>query len=739
MGELRSWCLAAVAVVLGALAVAVPTASAQYGAAPTRLDCARMPCAEVLPGAVRFEREEGHAFDTGYDASGEVVGWVALSVELVDVVAYSGHPVVVLFGLDRQGVITGTHLEHHSEPILLAGIPVSELVTFIAFYRGHRADEHISVGSAAREDGVVTVTRRTGEHGDHEEHDDEGEERDDDAVRFAAVDVISGATVTALAANRTILDAARAVGTTTGVIDATAERSGRFVAGEEPWTWARMQQEGVFGRLTVSEREMGFDSDQPFMDLWFTIADAPAIGGSLIPRGDYAYLLERLQPGEHLVVILGNGSSSFKGSGFVRGGIFDRVRVQQGLGEIQFRDIDYLNLPRLATPDAPRFREGAVFITRDGHLDPGSPFTLVFLGSRLGHGRDREFRSFEAAHTLPTSVYQLDEVPEELSVWEAAWQNRRVDVIVLGIWLLLVTGVFSARRYTFTRLANVKRLHLASMIVSFALVGVHLRAQPSVTQMLTLVGTLAAPLRGEPMRSEVFLTEPLLFILWIFIAITSLIFGRGVFCGWVCPYGVMTELAFKVGKLLKLPQRDLPDAIHGKLRYVRYGILAVLIVLFLVEPPLGERAAEVEPFKSTFLVPFWTREWMFLAWWVVLFGLSMFSWRPFCRYVCPMGAGLAVFNSFRVAGPKRRQYCSHCKICQRGCEPKAIADDGTIDPRECLSCMECEATYHEEKICPPLVGIDRLLQKKDRTPKDDEKLAQLQKEKDPIGWHAPRR
>ncbi len=733
MGELRSWCLAAFAVAIacsGLVLSGAPTAAAQYGEAPTRLDCASMPCARILPGAVRFDREDGHPFHTGYDASGEVVGWVGLTVELVDVVAYSGHPVIVLFGLDRDGVITGTHLVHHSEPILLAGIPVSELVTFIEFYRGHRADERISVGSAAREGNVVTVTaQHTDEHGTH----DEG------SVRFGAVDVISGATVTALAANRTILDAARAVGTSTGVISATPERTGRFVTGEEPWTWARMEAEHIFGRLTVSEREMGFDSDQPFMDLWFTIADAPAIGRALIPRGDFAHLQGRLHPGEHLVVILGNGSSSFKGSGFVRGGIFDRVRLQQGLGEIQFRDTDYLNLPRLAAPDAPRFREGAVFITRDGHLDPGSPFTLVFLGSRLGHGRDREFRSFEAEHTLPPTVYEVDELPEELSVWEAAWQNRRVDVVVLGLWLLVVAGVFSARRFSFASLATVKRLHLASMIVSFGLVGVHLRAQPSVTQMLTLVGTLTAPLRGEPLRSEVFLTEPLLFILWIFIAATSLVFGRGVFCGWVCPYGVMTELAFKLGKLLKLPQRDLPDAIHRRLRYVRYGILAVLIAIFLVDAPLGERAAEVEPFKSTFLVPFWTREWGFLAWWVVLFGLSLFSWRPFCRYVCPMGAGLALFNSFRFAGPKRRQYCSHCKICQRGCEPKAIADDGTIDPRECLSCMECEATYHEEKICPPLVGIDRLLQKKERAPKDDEKLAQLQKGKEPIGWHAPRR
>ncbi len=705
-------------------------AFAQYGAAPTRLDCATMPCTDVLPGAVRFAREEGHAFDTGYDAAGAVVGWVGLTNELVDVVAYSGHPVIILFGLDASGVITGTHLEHHSEPILLAGIPVSELVAFIAFYRGHRADEHITVGGAARDEDSVTITRTAHEEGEEGQEHEEHEEQ----LRFSAVDVISGATVTALAANRTILDAARVVGRSVGAIPLTTERTGRFVAEGEPWTWARMTQEGVFGRLTVSERQMDSDSDATFMDLWFTIADAPAIGSALIPPGDYAYLLARLHPGEHLLVVLGNGTSSFKGSGFVRGGIFDRVRLEQGLGEIQFRDTDYMNLPRLWAADAPRFHEGAVFITRDGHLDPGSPFSLVFLGSRHGHGLDREFRSFSATHTLPTSVYQLDEEPEELSVWRQAWRNHAVDVTVLSIWLLIVTAIFAARRHTFRRLERLKRLHLASMVVSFALVGLHLRAQPSVTQMLTLIDGFVHGIRGE-----LFLSEPLLFVLWIFIAVTSLVFGRGVFCGWVCPYGVMSELTHKLGAVLKVKPRELPERVHRSLRYVRYGVLGVLIVVFLVSPAAGERAAEIEPFKSTFLVPFWTREWFFGAWWLVLFGLSLVTWRPFCRYLCPMGAGLAVFNSFRVAGPKRRRYCSHCKICQRGCEPKAIADDGTIDARECLNCMECEATYHEETVCPPLVGIDRLLQKKDRTPKDVEKLAQLEKEKEAIGWHAPRR
>jgi NosR/NirI family nitrous oxide reductase transcriptional regulator len=151
----------------------------------------------------------------------------------------------------------------------------------------------------------------------------------------------------------------------------------------------------------------------------------------------------------------------------------------------------------------------------------------------------------------------------------------------------------------------------------------------------------------------------------------------------------------------------------------------VLVGVFLWDSILGERLAEVEPFKSTFLVPIWTREWGFVAWWLVLLGLSFVMYRPFCRYVCPMGGGIALLSSFRPLGPKRRAFCSSCKICTRGCEPKAFRPDGTIDPRECMSCMECEATYHDDQRCPPLVGLAILESRTDHTALDRRKISKL--------------
>jgi NosR/NirI family nitrous oxide reductase transcriptional regulator len=669
-------------------AIAASTANAQ----PKTLDCAELPCAEVLPGAVSFEAVPDARYFEGRDAAGDVVGWLALSTDFVDIKAYSGKPMVTLVGLDTEGTITGARVVHHSEPILLLGIPDSALAEFVSFYAGRKATDSIVVGRSSREGAI-------------------------------SVDAISGATVTVLAQNHTILEVARILGVEVGVIAASSVSPGRFVEGEAPWTFPEMVERGALGHLLVTEREMGVsDADAPFVDLYFGIADAPHIGEALIGAGDYAYYRSQIGEGEHLVVVLGNGSDSFKGSGFVRGGIFDRVRLEQDLREITFHDSDYWNLPGTSAVGAPDFREGAVFVARDGRLDPGAPYELIFLGSRYDRrgAFTREFHEFRAGHRLPDSVYELD-APGADAPWRQAWRLRALDAVLLSVFLLFVVAIFVFRGVSTADPRRLKHLHLGVMIVSFLGVGVWMGAQPSVTQVLTAIGSAL----GE-WRWELFLSEPLIFISWIFIMGVSLVWGRGVFCGWVCPYGAMTELLQKVAEKVGIQPRELPDAVHQKLRYLRYGVLLALIAAFLYDSLLGERLAEVEPFKSTFLVPAWQRSGLFLGWWLLLLGASVVMYRPFCRYLCPLGAGLSVMSSFRPLGPRRRRFCSSCQICTRGCESNAFRSDGSIDPRECLSCLDCEATYRNPKVCPPLLAITRLEVQPDLRPSQRKKLDALQ-------------
>lgn len=666
------------------------------------LDCAALDCAAVLPAAESFEPVEADPpYEIGRGAGGEVVGWVALSTDLVGIKGYSGKPLVTLLGLTPDGVISGARVVHHSEPILLVGIPEDDLHAFVANYAGQPATAKIEVGSSP----------------------------DPEAVVF---DMISGATVTVLAQNRTILDAARQLGALVGVIEADTASKGHFIVEDVPWSWSRMVDEGVFGRLTVSEADMGGEGDGAFIDLWFTLADPPQIGKALMAPGDYDWITKQLEPGEHLLVIAGTGSSSFKGSGFVRGGLFDRIRVTQGLGSIMFRDRDFHDLPRIVAEGAPAFKEAAVFVVRDGKIDPGAPFELAFIGSRYDGkgGFSREFHTFTATHRLPPSVYFSEEPAAAPSIFAQAWYHRRFHIAVLGALLALVAGLFAGRRWLTARMERTVRVHVTVMVLSVLVLGFWLRAQPSVTQVLTLIGSLVGTWDWA-----LFLMEPLLFIFWIFIALVTVTWGRGVFCGWLCPYGSLTELIYKAARKLRIPSYELPDGVHRWLRYLRYVVLAGLVPAYLYSPELGEKLAEIEPFKTTFFVTPWAREWLFLGWWLFLLLLSTANWRPFCRYVCPLGAALAIPGSLRFLGPKRRRFCSHCTICARGCEPRAIRRDGSIDPRDCLSCMECEANYNDKDVCPPLVGLERLVVKHrqgDSGGASKSKLARLQRDAEKI-------
>ena len=482
----------------------------------------------------------------------------------------------------------------------------------------------------------------------------------------------------------------------------------------------------VFGRLTLSEADMGLvGSTETFIDLYFTIGDAPQIGKALLGEREYAYQMKQLKPGEHILLVFGNGSNSFKGSGFVRGGIFDRVRLEQGMRSVMFTDSVYTNLSGAQAAGAPSFKESAAFRVKGGKLDPGQEYSLIFLGSRYNRrgAFSRDFQEIKSNHRLPKSVYVLDGPDPESLIWRNAWKRARGQAGILGAGLFLIVLVFATRRWSTARMKRLETMHMVSMVVALLGFGLWLRVQPSVTQVLTFVDSIV----GE-WRLGLFLSEPLLFVFWIFIAFVTVVWGRGVFCGWACPYGALNELLFKIGRKLKLPEYELPDSVHKPLRWLRYVILVALIGIFLKSPQLGEQLAEVEPFKSTFYVKPWARPIGLFVYWLALLGISVVMYRPFCRYLCPLGAALALPGSFRLSGPHRRAFCSKCTICTRRCEPRAIRDNGTIDPRECLSCMECEANYRDEKVCPPLIAIERLTRrtgKESSLPRQEEKLKSL--------------
>ncbi|MES2118676.1 MAG: 4Fe-4S binding protein [Pseudomonadota bacterium] len=646
--------------------------------------CAYAPCADVLPQATRFSQRKGapayvEAWGPGADKHEKLLGYVFLSTDVVDIPAYSGKPVVTLIGMDRQGIITGVRVLKHSEPILLAGIPESALLKFIGQYVGRKGDAKLEIGHGDASQGAV------------------------------GLDAISGATVTAIAENQVISRSAYEIGRQVGIFTSAARPPARFTPLDERLDWARLAAEGSIAHLLVPASEVGAsDSGGPYMDLYFGYLNVPTIGNSILGEHGYQRLMADLKPDEHAIFLIAKGQSSFKGSGFVRGGIYDRIQVRQDPVTFTFRDTDYLNLYRLEPKDVPEFKESAIFIVRSKDFNPAWPWQLTLLANKPDreHG-GKTFVHFDQQYWLADRYLEggRPKVVQPEAAWKSLWRNNAL-VGAAFVALLGAAAFWYARRDKLVRASNrkhkpwISRPRMALWIASVGFFGFYLKAQPSITQVMTWFHSIL-----HQWKWELFLSDPYIFTFWWFIIGTVLLWGRGLFCGWLCPFGSLQHLALKFGAIvgLKKYQRLLPKALHDKLKWIKYGVFFVLLGVSFYSMEMAEKLAEIEPFKTTFLVGVWNRTWPFWIFIGGILGLSMVSERPYCKYICPLGAGLAIPSKFRLFGLKRKAECTTCHACAAGCGSHAIDKNGKIDQMECLLCLDCMVMYYDDHACPPLV------------------------------------
>ena len=456
--------------------------------------------------------------------------------------------------------------------------------------------------------------------------------------------------------------------------------------------------------------EAGAAPDETFIDLYVADINPPSIGRNLLGDAHYRNLMQALKPGEQAIAVLGRGLFSFKGSGYVRGGIFDRVQLRQFGNVISFRDLDHQRIDDVYAEGIPAFDEMSVFIVRpQAGFDPGSPWTLELLVRRQTGPVSGTFSSFELPYQmpeqylerpLPTAAEQaaLDEASRPL--WLSIWYQKQVQVMVLGVALLLLTAILFLQDSLARRPRLLHWLRRGYLVFTVGFIGWYALGQLSVVNVLTFVHALV-----QDFRWELFLTDPLIFMLWVFTAASILLWGRGVFCGWLCPFGALQELLNEAARRLKIRQFELPFAVHERLWAIKYLILLVLFGLSLESMATAERFAEVEPFKTAITLKF-DRQWWFVLYAVALLVINLFTRKVYCRYLCPLGAALAIPSKFRLFDwLKRRQECGNpCQLCAKECEIQAIHPDGHINANECHYCLDCQMTWHNENKCPPLIN-----------------------------------
>ncbi|MBR3125185.1 MAG: 4Fe-4S binding protein [Mogibacterium sp.] len=186
------------------------------------------------------------------------------------------------------------------------------------------------------------------------------------------------------------------------------------------------------------------------------------------------------------------------------------------------------------------------------------------------------------------------------------------------------------------------------------------------------------------------------------LAAIGALFGRLV-CGWMCPFGLFQDLLHKIP--LKLKKKNLPG--HKYLKYLKYVILIVFPILLV--SIVTDMTGTSSPWFCEWICPSGTllggiplvavnsglREaagfrfvWK-MAILIVITILAIIYYRPFCKYLCPLGASYSLFNpvsSYRLVIDKDK--CVTCGTCQKACGMD-IRTFETPNSLECIRCGSC--------------------------------------------------
>jgi NosR/NirI family transcriptional regulator, nitrous oxide reductase regulator len=456
--------------------------------------------------------------------------------------------------------------------------------------------------------------------------------------------------------------------------------------------------------------------------MYVALVSAPEIGRTLLGDDEYANLLEWLDDGDQAILVVGRGKYSFKGSGYVRGGIFDRIQLIQGDTAVRFHDKQHKRIGKLAAEDAPSFTELDIFKVKAGSgFDPAESFRLQLLVQRAIGAIDKAFITFDLGYRIPdrhtekpaveTAAAVNPQIRSEVAVsdttelshlWKRVWLQKRVEVVVLVAALVILTGVFFFQMQVTRHERFTYWFRIGFLVFTLVGLGWYANAQLSVVNILAFFSAVMAGFSWSA-----FLMDPLVFILWFSVAASLLFWGRGVYCGWLCPFGALQELTNKIARFFRIPQYTVPWGLHERLWPIKYMVFLGLFGLSLYSLEMAERYAEIEPFKTAIILKF-QRGWPYILFVVALIGAGLFIERFYCRYLCPLGAALAIPARLRMFDwLKRYKECGDpCQRCAKECMVQAIHPEGNINPNECLQCLHCQVLYQSATKCPVCIKTE---------------------------------
>jgi NosR/NirI family nitrite reductase transcriptional regulator len=624
---------------------------------------------------------------------GRILGYAFSTRDVAGSIGYSGRPLDITAAVTPDGIIAGAKIVAHEEPILVIGVPREALAAYVADFKGF----DLRAGGGLQQ--LAPAAR--------------------------GPQAVAGASVTSAVIRDAILRSGRAVfrSRVTALESGSVPRLDR--ESRRRSSWPALVAERAVKRLLVTRGEAArlrettdAEPEKTFIELWLALATPSAIGETLLGQRLYESELAKIGAEDNLLLVAANGLYSFRGTEWRKSGVFDRIEIQQGSKTFRLRASDYQPIDVLHAAGAPEFREIALFrIAHASGFSPTEPFRLDVSLARDAASPSRlaapvvvslDYR-IPDSYLIPASVASSptlgrepgirpsppDAAPVQAPLWQDIWWQRRYEIAALALMLAGLGGILIFQDWVTARGKLYRCVRIGYLLLTLGFLGFLANAQLSVVNVVTFVHALLSGFRWD-----LFLLDPMVFVLWSFVAVSILFWGRGVFCGWLCPFGALQELLNEAARRLGIAQLQVPFGLHERLWMLKYVLFLGILAASLHSIMAAFAMAEVEPFKTAITLKF-ARDWPFVIYAALLLIAGLFIERFFCRYLCPLGAALAIPARMRMfEWLKRYRECgAECQICARTCTVQAIHPLGQINPNECIYCLQCQAKYFDSAVC----------------------------------------
>lgn len=639
--------------------------------------------------------------DQGWDGLAPV-GYAFESVDFAAVPGFSGTPVNLLVALGAEGEFLDVRVLSQREPVFVVGLGPAPLESFVEQYKGLAVTQNIKIGSNLNHGG-----------------------RAGSANVF--IDGVSKATASVRIVNQSLLSASLQVARARLGFAVNADpgrvgsiRAGRFdplpdVAALERAglatrrAWRNREVEAAFvGTAGAGRDGKGLaEPDGLFTEMLAMQLNVPTVGRNLLGDKAWTELMGWIEPGDHAFLVATRGRYSFVGEDYISGAVPDRLTLTQAGLPVELRDFALdEGVPQLPAGwgNGGEPVHWRVFkVIRQAGLDPAQPldFALNVVRSK-GQVFPETVRKELTLRTVLPPGY-VDVPTEGEKTWRAAWRDRASDIAVLAAGLLTLAVLLARPGWVTASPRRLKMVRHAYLAFTLGFIGWHAQGQLSIVNATALLQAVRA---GHGL--SFFLYDPVSLLLWAFVAGVLVLWGRGAFCGWLCPFGALQEFVASAARFFRLPRWRLPARLDTRLKALKYGVLVLVLAMPLVSVQWTDQVVEVEPFKTAITLGF-SRSWPFVLWAVGLLLLAAFVHKAYCRYLCPLGAALALLGHARRLNwlPRRAECGQPCQTCRHHCEYQAIRAHGQIDYAECFQCLDCVAVYANDALCAP-----RLLEKR---------------------------